>query len=196
MSSNNHKRQRRRGEALEGVLLDAAWAQLNEVGYEKFNFEDVANRANTSKAVLYRRWANRLELVHELLRSRQPLVSDFTPSGDSLRAEVMELLTHMALGMDEARMAIQWGLFVDVITSDKRRTYLYDEVIKSNMVIMQKVIEKARLRNEDIAAVIPDRVLVLPFTLMRHELIMTGRAPTQSAIEQIVDDVFVPLVKG
>ena len=47
--------QRRRGIALEEALLDAAWAELTERGYDGFTIDAVAARAGTSRAVLYRR---------------------------------------------------------------------------------------------------------------------------------------------
>ncbi|HWU59132.1 MAG TPA: helix-turn-helix domain-containing protein, partial [Microbacteriaceae bacterium] len=55
--------QRRRGPALETALLDAAWDELLAVGFGKLTMESVAVRARTGIAVLYRRWANKDELV-------------------------------------------------------------------------------------------------------------------------------------
>ena len=49
-------RQRRRGEELEAALLEAAWAELVEVGFARLTMESVAARAKTGVAVLYRRW--------------------------------------------------------------------------------------------------------------------------------------------
>ncbi|MFZ2625286.1 MAG: helix-turn-helix domain-containing protein, partial [Propionibacterium sp.] len=54
---------RRRGPALEAALLDAAWQVLLEVGYDELTFEAVAAVAGTSRAVLYRRWPAKPELV-------------------------------------------------------------------------------------------------------------------------------------
>ena len=53
---------RRRGTKLEDALLDAAWEELQEVGYTRLTMEAVAARAGTSKPVLYRRWPNRARL--------------------------------------------------------------------------------------------------------------------------------------
>ena len=47
--------QRRRGPALEEALLDAAWTELTERGYDEMTIDAVAVRAGTSRAVLYRR---------------------------------------------------------------------------------------------------------------------------------------------
>jgi len=65
---------RRRGKELEDALLHAAWAELQENGYAGFTLEAVAERAGTSRPVLYRRWAGKDELVgaaivHELSRA-------------------------------------------------------------------------------------------------------------------------------
>jgi AcrR family transcriptional regulator len=56
-------RTRRRGEALETAILDAAWEELVEVGFPKLTMESVATRARTSVPVLYRRWAGTDVLV-------------------------------------------------------------------------------------------------------------------------------------
>ena len=54
---------RRHGEERESAILDAAWAELVEVGYTRLTREAVAARAGTSKPVVYRRWPGRPELV-------------------------------------------------------------------------------------------------------------------------------------
>src|SRR5580704_17603611 len=63
---------RRRGEALETALLDAAWEELQAVGYAGLTTEAVADRAGTSRAVIYRRWPKRAELVIAALRVHRP----------------------------------------------------------------------------------------------------------------------------
>src|SRR5690606_42156474 len=58
MSPTDHSRpvpQRRRGAQLEDALLDAAWGELLDVGYEALTYDAVAEGSRTSRAVLYRR---------------------------------------------------------------------------------------------------------------------------------------------
>jgi len=57
-SRHNGGTTRRRGAELEAALLDAAWDELQAVGYAGLTMEAVADRAGTSRAVLYRRWPN------------------------------------------------------------------------------------------------------------------------------------------
>src|SRR5262245_21763190 len=84
--------QRRRGAALENALLDAAWDELAEKGYAGLTIESVAERAQTSRAVLYRRWPTKPELVRAAVghaRQKEPVE---VPDTGSLREDVVELL--------------------------------------------------------------------------------------------------------
>ncbi|MGH2865878.1 MAG: hypothetical protein ACRDJX_11615 [Solirubrobacteraceae bacterium] len=40
---------------------------------------------------------------------------------------------------------------------------------------------------------IPPRVARLPLDLLRHELILTHQPPSQYTLEEIVDEIFLPL---
>lgn len=49
--------------ALEGALLDAALAEIVEIGYARFTTAGVAKRAGSSTASLYRRWPSKQALI-------------------------------------------------------------------------------------------------------------------------------------
>src|ERR1700735_4357265 len=83
---------RRRGATLEHALLDAAWEELQESGYAKLTMERVADRAGTSRAVIYRRWRNRPELVIAAMRHRQPVLSGAIPDTGTLRGDTLAVL--------------------------------------------------------------------------------------------------------
>jgi hypothetical protein len=42
---------------------------------------------------------------------------------------------------------------------------------------------------------VPERVARLPLDLIRHELILTHRPPSSETLEEIVDHIFLPLVR-
>src|ERR1700677_3554696 len=86
---------RRRGEALESALLDAACAELQAAGYQSMTMEAVADRAGTSRAVLYRRWPKKAELVVAALRRHRPMLSGEVPDTGNLRGDVLALLTRL-----------------------------------------------------------------------------------------------------
>ena len=55
------------------------------------------------------------------------------------------------------------------------------------------ILERAAVRGEARPDV-SQRVASLPLDLIRHELVLTPHPPSQSTIEEIVDEVFLPLV--
>ena len=90
---------RRRGAALEEALLDAAWTELTERGYDDMTIEAVAVRAGTSRAVLYRRWPNKQELVLAALEHEVRKDVVVAPDTGSLRGDVIELLQQICDAM-------------------------------------------------------------------------------------------------
>src|SRR6185437_14522802 len=73
--------------------LDAAWDELIEVGFVNLTMESVAARAQTGIAVLYRRWANKGELVLAALEHYQHAHPIAIPDTGSLRGDLLALLT-------------------------------------------------------------------------------------------------------
>jgi AcrR family transcriptional regulator len=194
MSSTKAQPKRRYGTALEAALLDAAWEELKEFGYDQLSFDSVAKRAGTSKPVLYRRWSSRLELVHATLRAHRPLLTGHLPNTGSLRSDVITLLERIAAGIDELRLAIGWGMMMDVMGDQNQRNYVREEILKSNVDAMRVILQRAVARGEIKTADILERIMTLPLDLGRHEMIVSGQAASKATIRQIVDDVFLPLV--
>ncbi len=198
---------RRRGATLEQALLDAVWEELKEVGYYNLTFDSVAARAGTSKAVLYRRWANRLELTQAAMRAHRPLISGKTPDTGSLRGDVIALLEGMMMGMNDLQPDIVWGVIMDAINDDARRAYIRETLMNDsqraflqrriheiNVAAMTAVLKQAEARGEVTVNAVPLRVMTLPFDLARYELLLTGRPLTHEAIIEMVDEVFLPLI--
>ena len=187
---------RRRGKELEDAILEAALAELTEGGYARFTIERVAERAGTSRHVIYRRWSTRDELarmalVHDSQRSRRPL-----PDTGSLRGDVIALLSdanETRLGM-VALFSVQLGAyFTETGTTPEQ---LRTEVVGDRPRAMEVILDRAVARGEvDPARLTPRRVTV-PVDLLRHEALMTLSAVPQATIVEIVDDIFLPLVLG
>src|ERR1700679_1365594 len=85
-------RQRRRGEELEAALLEAAWAELVEVGFAKLTMESVAARARTGVAVLYRRWPGKDDLTLAAIAHYVKAHPTEMPDTGSLRGDMLAVL--------------------------------------------------------------------------------------------------------
>src|SRR6201992_1632326 len=91
----SEKASRRRGAALEEAILDAAWDVLETDGWNGFTFAGVAERAHSSKPVLYRRGRSREELLRATLRRRGEITPGEIPDTGSLRGDVIAKLTEI-----------------------------------------------------------------------------------------------------
>ncbi len=187
--------QRRRGAALENALLDAAWAELTESGYDELTFDAVATRAHTSRAVLYRRWNGKQELVRAALAHQ--VTTDFVTAPDtgSLRDDVVGLL-QLANEM-RVRMVIfvltRLGDFFHEAGTNPAELAAFTQGGRDTVI--DETIRRAVARGEVAPGQISERVARLPVDLFRHELMMTLQPVPQRVIEEIVDDVFLPLVR-
>ncbi|GGX69683.1 TetR/AcrR family transcriptional regulator [Streptomyces minutiscleroticus] len=185
---------RRRGAALEGALLDAAWDELTERGYESLSLESVAERACTSKPVLYRRWPSKADLVRAALLhvvQRDPIA---VPDTGTLRDDVISLLRQVnerRVGLASALVAQLADLYRATGTSigDLRVA-----LTAGQRSAMEEIVERAVERGEVDPARLTPRVIRLPEDLFRHELLMTSRAVPDADVVEIVDTIFLPLV--
>lgn len=190
--------QRRRGPALETALLDAAWDELLAVGFGKLTMETVAARARTGIAVLYRRWANKDELVLaaiEHYRNGHPVD---VPDTGTLRGDLIAALA----GMGEARAAFfavaAAAAFSGLLAgTGLTPTQVRDRIIgDQRLARIRTIYQRAHDRGEIDLNLIPSAVLAMPFDLVRHDLLMDLKPVKRSRIESIVDELFLPLVRG
>ncbi len=191
-SSDRPVATRRRGAALESALLDAAWSELQSVGYAKLTMEGVADRAQTSRAVIYRRWSGRHELVIAAMRHQQPAGARRVPNTGSLREDVLTIMRRAARRISEIGPATVAGLLSDLMTDDASET-IVDQLARGGGEVMRQVLARAAARGEAREHV-PERVARLPLDLIRHELILNHRSPSNETLEEIVDQIFLPLV--
>ncbi len=184
---------RRRGAALEHALLDAAWQELQESGYVNLTMERVADRAGTSRAVIYRRWRNRPALVIAALRHHQPVLSGTIPDTGTLRGDVLAVLRRASGRITDTGPGTVIGMLSDLLADDEGAGELIAQLTRGGDGVMTDVLDRAGARGE-IRDDISPRVARLPIDLLRHELILTQQPPSQRALEEIVDDIFLPLV--
>lgn len=183
---------RRRGLALEDALLDAAWAELQVAGYASLTIEAVADRAGTSRAVLYRRWGNRAALVIAALRRHRPMLSGEVPDTGSLRGDVVALLTRVSTRLEELGPETIYGILGDYFADRELFSSVQDQVFQIGAEVMATILKHAEERGE-IQPGLNARVATLPTDLFRHEVFVRRGPPTSRIIAEIVDDVFLPL---
>jgi len=184
---------RRRGATLEHALLDAAWEELQQSGYPRLTMERVAERAGTSRAVIYRRWRNRPELVIAAMRHHQPVLSGQVPDTGTLRGDTLAVLRRASARITEIGPDTVIGMLSDLLADEEAFELTLDRLLRGGGEVMSEVLDRAAARGETREHISP-RVARLPLDLLRHELILTHQPPSQDTLEEIVDEIFLPLV--
>lgn len=191
---------RRRGEALEDAILLAACEELYETGYTHLTMESVATRAGTNKAVIYRRWANKSELVMAALHKYVPKITDETPNTGNLRDDVVTYLQGLTAPLKSIGAQTMRGLMTEPLVGGSVIASL-PQVIQPRSeskltAAMTAILKNAELRGEVRFEKLTPRIISLPLDLLRYELITMQEPISDEAITEIVDDIFMPVIQA
>ncbi|UNB55755.1 TetR/AcrR family transcriptional regulator [Mycolicibacterium sp. YH-1] len=187
--------QRRRGSVLQDALLEATWAEIQEHGYDDLTFDAVAARAQTSRAVLYRRWPSKQDLVLAAVIHAVSKDPETAPDTGSLRGDVVGLLR--AANGSRVRLATQLftrlGTFYEDSGTNLAGLSAFVSGGRDNPLeeVIQRAIDRGEIQPEHVT----DRIARLPADLFRYEVMFTLKPLPDSTIEEIVDTIFLPLIK-
>jgi AcrR family transcriptional regulator len=184
---------RRRGSVLEEAILDAALAELTEVGYPNLTMERVATRARASKASVYSRWPSRMELAMDVFYHLMPDPGS-PPDTGTLRGDLIAGLRKTAqLLAGPAGEAIR-GLLGDVLPDTAQTAELRRHSHQLGHQTMEEIAQRAVARGEITArAVTVPRLEVGP-AMLRYHFLFQGPQVSDAVITALVDEVIVPLL--
>jgi AcrR family transcriptional regulator len=187
---------RRRGEELEAALLQATWDELAEVGYSALTIDAVAQRAGTSRTVVYRRWSTKRELAEAAVVFASSRHRTELPDTGSLRGDLLALMREA----NEKRVVLM-SLFVIYMGGyfQETGTTPYDLrslVIEGSGNSLEVVFDRAVERGEVERERLTPRVMTVGPDLFRHEAMMRLGTVPDDVLVSIVDEVFLPLVTG
>lgn len=188
---------RRRGGILEDAILQAAWNELCEVGYAHLTMEGVATRAETNKAVVYRRWPNKSKLVVAALKKHVPKSINDVPDTGDLRNDILILLHEIAQSLQTIGAETIHGLMLEYIGKDASSFLAqikHPGTENKFTVAIMTILKNAEMRGDIKLEKISPRVISLPADLLRYELLMIHEPISDKSIFEIVDDIFLPLV--
>ncbi|MEG6566492.1 TetR/AcrR family transcriptional regulator [Thermoanaerobacterium saccharolyticum] len=191
---------RRRGEILEDAILLAAWEELSETGYTNMTMESVAMRARTNKAVLYRRWNNKTELVMAALRKHLPKIKNDIPNTGDLRSDLYAYLHGLMeplklIGTQTIRGLLMEPMVWRIIISSMPQV-IEKRSENKLMTGMMEILKNAELRGEIKLEKLTPRIISLPWAIIQYEVITKLEPISDEAIAEIVDDIFIPLLRA
>lgn len=189
---------RRYGAALEAAILDAGWDELVETGYVRLTMGSIARRAHTSEPVLYRRWANKDELVLAVLDRHRATHPVAVPDTGDLRDDLIHYLTALSNSLARFFAILAAASFSGLLAAtglspaEIREQVMGDHLLPQTRTVYRQAAARGEIALEDI----PAAVLALPFDLVRHDLLMDLKPLSAERIHSIVDEIFLPLVRA
>jgi AcrR family transcriptional regulator len=186
---------RRRGKELEEAILAAGWDQLRAGGYHGFTIDAVAERAETSRSVIYRRFDDRDALLEATLTYGLNQGRAEPPDTGTLRGDILESLRRA--NRSRADIAPLLSVFMGAYFAESGRTFAdvrqqaFGERAGRSLDL---ILERAVSRGEADPARLTSRVRTVATDLYRHDLLMTAAPVSDEQLIAIVDEVFLPLV--
>lgn len=177
------------------AILRAALELVAEQGYDSVTMDAIALRAHAGKATLYRRWKSKPCLMADALAFIMPCKQkvEHKRCEDNLRDYLCELLSIYFGVKDEVRQKVMLSM-ATAISRDKalskvihldyisNQTCTFSDAIEC---IIGKKLDKQQVKL--LADVGP--------ALLFYQLMITGNPIKMEYVEQIVDDLIIPLVK-
>lgn len=181
---------RRHGAELASAIRDAVLALVGEHGAGAVTMEAVADRARTSKPVLYRRWPDRAALLRDTLLDAATGAVPHADTG-SYREDMLAILRGWADAMTGPLAPALVAVVASMPTDPDLAEAFREGVIGWRKQEMAELIERAVVRGE----VRPD----MPVHLLRelgqavlwHRLLVTDDPITDEVVVEIVDEVLV-----
>jgi AcrR family transcriptional regulator len=194
--------QRKRGAALEDAILEAAFAELTEVGYTAFTVEGVAARARTGKASIYRRWPTKQRLVLDTLCTTLPTpaacgldlpdLADSVTTVDALHTVATAIAGVLRSPVGGVVRAVKCEAAVDPALAREVDERFQAPRRAAMLRLLARGVARGEVRPEAVSPLVAD---VLPAVLF-HRSVMLGEDVDEAAAAQIVDEVMIPLVEA
>lgn len=185
---------RRRGTTLDEAIMDAAWAELTEYGYSGLTLESVAKRAGTSRTVISRRWPTRNQLMIAAFARYLEQKPIEIPDLGSVRDEVMLLLSELSERAQPSMIRLMLDMMETLIDEGTNMAAVKAQIV-DNRSLMVGILQRGIARGEVDPNRLTPRVVSVASDLARHELMMTFAPLSEKTLQEIVDEVFLPLVR-
>ena len=183
---------RPRDPRINEAVLRATAELLEEVGYLQLTIGAIAERADTNKPAIYRRWPTKAHLVYEAVFPVQD--PDVVPPGDDLRGDIRSLVAVGVelLGRPSARAALP-GLMAESASDPTLQVDVMERFAGGTWGWMQQRIEQAKEAGEVRADVHPSTVLEL---ISGSTFVATAIRPLEEIDSSWIDGVTDLIMRG
>jgi AcrR family transcriptional regulator len=171
-------------------ILHAALEVLADVGYDRLTMDAVATRAKASKATLYRRWTNKVNLVIDALIAQKGTPD--VPDTGSLRGDLLEAFCGFGGLMNDEAVATFFSVLTAITRDREFAQEFRTRVIGPKLAVSQAIYERALARGEVRAGLDVDLFGPALAGILLHRAYLLGETPDRELIAQVVDQIILP----
>lgn len=180
---------------LEEAIRNAVLEELSEHNFDELSIERVAERAQTGKAAIYRRWPTKLALIIDTLVQAFPDPGAARSSGD-LRTDLLRFHRNAAVALTGPLGAALRANVGQHRQYPELAAALQERILAPRHRILHDLLAEAVARGDVRAsALTPECVDVGP-TLIRQRFIETGQSVDDETVRRIVDNVLIPMLRA
>ena len=183
---------RPRSATAHAALLRATRELLIEVGYDRLTMDAVAARAGASKNTIYRRWANKAELVVAAIADARRAPP--TPDLGSLRQDLLACAQAFVAVDDDSERLLS-GLLTEMARNDMLRVAARQALGAPYAQLFLDVLTRAVVRGlVDPATDIATVAQIFPAFAL-HRVVVEGYPVDEELAVRIVDGVLCPVLQ-
>lgn len=181
-------------EARTPAILRAALSILQEVGYDRLTMDAVASRARAGKATLYRRWADKAELVAEAVTALRGDCAPLPPDTGSLRSDLAAVAELITTRRSTQEMCVMSGLAA-ALPHDRRLAAVFQRMFLDRRTAdMVELFRRAQRRGEiPLEQDVEFLGHLIPSMVFARSLVSTGPVD-RDYLERLIDTVVIPAV--
>ena len=175
---------RPRSSAADEAILEAAVDVFADVGLEGLTMEGVAARAGVAKNTIYRRYANKLDLVVSAVR-RYTDVGAPPPDTGTTRGDAHALVEELVAILTDTPIGRMLPILVAVRTRVPELDAAYAEIVAEkrarSAVVVRRAVERGDLRSDVDVDVVTDALVSAAFYRF-----LVSRAPLDATFTDAV----------
>jgi AcrR family transcriptional regulator len=184
---------RRRGATLENAIYEAVLQQLSTVGFGAMTIEGIAAAARTGKAAIYRRWPSKEELVADTLDNVLPSL-DLPLDTGNVRSDIAQIFDLMAATMGSPAGGAMQALLGELGHDHDFIKTLHTRVLAPRKALMLEILRRGVARGDVRPDAVKPVIAEAGPALLVHRLLMFGPPIDPSYVDDILDDVVMPLI--
>jgi AcrR family transcriptional regulator len=191
-TSTERPRGRPRDPSRDEAIIEAAIEVLVRDGYDRLSVEGVASAAGVGKATVYRRWANKAELIIDAMATLKPTID--TIDTGSLDGDIELMVVASCSPTSQRLLQVMVGICSALPREPELLEAFKTRFTEPRIARITQILERARGRNELGSGVDVAMAASLVPSLMLQRVLMTGQPAGRAYAEQIVGSVLLPVL--